>query len=332
MAVDPSSKAQALRALCLRPFPQDVMVAANALLEKHTIGDNMKQIPVRITALFATAIAAVSLSTQAACLSDEQVAAMVKSMADATPAASIEGLSDADGACTRQKLHQHMLTRHGAVIGYKAGLTNAAVQKRFNTDKPVWGRLYQGMLVTSGTTLPAKFAARPLLESDLLVRVRSDRIMQARTPMEVLDAIDQIIPFIELPDLVVEAPQKLNGAGVAAINVGARMGVTGTALPVPTAAAERQQLLDHLRDMKVTVSDGSATPLNLTPGTAILEHPLNAVVWLVQALAAEGIQLKAGELISLGSFSPLMPPKPGQQITVTYDGLPGAQAVVVNFR
>lgn len=278
-------------------------------------------------------IAAMTLSFNAiACLNDEQITALVKNMEASTPAASIEGLSDEDGACTRGKLHQRLLSRYGTVIGYKAGLTNAAVQKRFNTDKPVWGRLYKGMLLPNGADVPAKFAARPLLESDFLVRVSSDRIHQARTPMEVLDAIDQIIPFIELPDLVVEAPQKLNGAGVAAINVGARLGVTGEPIDVPASLVERQKLADALRDMKVTVSDGSPAPLNVTPGSAILEHPLNSVIWLTQALAKEGIALKPGELISLGSFSPLMPPKPGQQIVVTYEGLPKAKPVVVNFR
>ena len=36
-------------------------------------------------------------------------------------------------------------------------------------------------------------------------------------------------------DLVVQAPPKLNGAGVAAINVGARLGVRGTPLAVPAS-------------------------------------------------------------------------------------------------
>lgn len=280
----------------------------------------------------AAVISAGGMSAQAACLSDEQVTALVKSMAAATPAQTMEGLSEDDGACTRQKLHQQLLSQYGSVIGYKAGLTNPAVQKRFNTDKPVWGRLYKGMLVANGATVPAKFGARPLFESDLLVRVSSEGIQQAKTPMEVLESIDQIIPFIELPDLVVEAPPKLNGPAVAAINVGARMGVMGEPIPVPADRIERQKLVDALRDMKVVVSDNSQTTLNASPGSAILDQPLNAVVWLVKALAAEGLQLKSGELISLGSFSPLMPPKPGQQVTVVYEGLPGARPVMVTFR
>ena len=34
-----------------------------------------------------------------------------------------------------------MARQLGAPVGYKAGLTNPAVQKRFNADAPVWGSL-----------------------------------------------------------------------------------------------------------------------------------------------------------------------------------------------
>lgn len=91
-------------------------------------------------------------------------------MAQAQPAANIEGLSDADGACTRNKLTQLLASRHGKLVGYKAGLTNVAVQKRFNTDRPVWGKLYEGMLLANGATVPAQYAARPVFESDLVVQ------------------------------------------------------------------------------------------------------------------------------------------------------------------
>ena len=60
-------------------------------------------------------------------------------------------------------------------------------------------------------------------------------------------------------------------------------------------------------------------------------HPLQAVVWLAQALAAEQLALQPGDWVSLGSFSPLMPPQPGQQVQVRYDGVPGLQPVSVRF-
>ena len=281
--------------------------------------------PVALCALFASQVAI------AACLSDAQVSEMAQRMADAKPAANIEGLTDDEGACTRNKLTKILATRQGKLVGYKAGLTHAATQKRFDTDRPVWGKLYENMMLANGATVPAQFAARPVFESDLLVRVSNERINQARTPEDVLAAIDQVLPFIELPDGVVQDPLTLNGAGVSAINVGARLGVVGEPIATPAGATERRALLVALRDMSVMVSDGSGAALNVAQGRAILGHPLNAVVWLAQALAEEGLAMKPGDLISLGAFSPQMPPQSGQQIRVTYIGLPGAMPVQVNF-
>jgi len=275
---------------------------------------------------------ACATSAQAECLSDAQADDLAAHYLARTPAANLEGLSDADGACTRAKFNARIAPRLGKVVGYKAGLTNPAVQKRFGTDKPVWGKLYEGMVQPSGATIDAAFGARPLFEADMLVRVKSAAVNQARTPMEVLEAIDQVIPFIELPDLLVQAPPKLNGAGVGAINVGARLGVAGQPLAVPVLRAERYALLDALQNMQVTLTDAQGAVLGRGKGSDILEHPLNAVVWLAQALQQEGIALQPGDLVSLGSFSPLLPPKPGLAVTATYEGLPGAQPVRVTFK
>ena len=283
-------------------------------------------------ALMALAIAALPSFATAACLTDAQAEELANQFMAKAPAANPEGLTEEDGSCTRAKLHAVLEKRLGRVIGYKAGLTNPAVQKRFNYDKPVWGRLYQGMVLADGATVDAAFGARPLFEADMLVRVKSASINQAKTPMEVLEAIDQVIPFLELPDLVVQAPPRLNGPAISAINVGARLGVAGKPIAVPVVRAERYAMLDALRNMDVVLADGSGVELGKGKGGDILEHPLNAVVWLAQALAKEGLAMKPGELISLGSFSPLLPPKAGMKVTATYQGLPGAAPVSVQFR
>jgi 2-keto-4-pentenoate hydratase len=275
---------------------------------------------------------AISAAAQAACLTDVQATTLVDSMLAKAPAPNPENLSEADGACSRAKVNALLELRLGPAVGYKAGLTNPAVQKRFNYDKPVWGKLYEGMLLEDGAVVDAAFGARPLYEADLLVRVKSEAINQARTPEEVLDAIDQVIPFIELPDLVVQAPPRLNGPAISAINVGARLGVVGKPIPVPAYRAERFAMLNGLRDMQVVLQDGAGAPLGGGKGSDVLEHPLNAVVWLAQALAKEGLSLQPGELVSLGSFSALLPPKPGLKVTAHYHGLPGAAPVTVQCR
>ena len=283
------------------------------------------------TALGAGLALALAMGAQAQCLSDGEVGVLASHYSSKTPAPNFPALSDADGACTRAKFNVLLASSLGKVVGYKAGLTNPAVQKRFRTDKPVWGKLYEGMVQPSGAAVPAAFGARPLYEADMLVRVKDAAINHARTPYEVLQHIDQVIPFIELPDLMVQAPPKLNGAGVTAINVGARLGVVGTPIPVPVTRGERYALLNGLQAMQVTLTDGAGYLLGGGKGSDVLEHPLNAVVWLAEALQKEEITLQPGDLISLGSFSALLPPKPGLKVQANYQGLPGAQPVSLAF-
>lgn len=285
--------------------------------------------PLRGAALsLCVAAAWMAAPAAAACLSDAEVAALATAWAERKPAVNPpEGMSAADGECSRTKFNALLKAKLGAPIGYKAGLTSAAVQKRFNHGSPVRGTLYPSMLLANGASVEAGFGARPVFEADLLVRVSDAAINQATTPEQVLAAIDQVIPFIELADLMVAAPPKLNGAAISAINVGARLGVQGAPIAVERSAA----FADALKSMQVVMRCDGAE-LARAPGAAILGHPLNAVTWLVQDLAKEGIALKPGDLLSLGSFSAPKPPKPGLAVEVEYIGLPGNPKVGLSFR
>ena len=267
------------------------------------------------------------------CLSDAQISAWVADYNARKPAMNPpESMTMQDAVCTRARFQQRLAAQDGPLVGYKAGLTNPAVQKRFNTDQPVWGALYTDMILGNYASVDATFGARPLYEADLLLRVKDAAINTAKTPAEVLASVDQIIPFIELPDLTVESPPQLNGTALSAINVGARLGVRGSPLMVPADPAARAQLLDQLRDMNVRLVDASGVQLGGGKGADVLGHPLNAVVWLAGALKADGLSLKPGQLVSLGSFSALLPPKSGLKATAHYDGVTGLKPVTVHFR
>ena len=266
------------------------------------------------------------------CLSNVAVDRLLADYNARRPAANPpETLTMADAHCSRSKLQQRLAGQAGRLVGYKAGLTNPAVQKRFNTDKPVWGRLYKGALLANRTTVPAAFGARPLFEADMVVRVSSSAINRATTPAQVLANVDRIVPYIELPDLMVEDPKALNGATVEAINVGSRLGVLGDSIRIPQYRDERYRLIDALQSMEIVIKDQTGTKLGGGRGGDLMAQPLNAVIWLVQALDKEGRSLKVGDWVSLGSFSALVPPKAGQHITIEYNGLPGAQPVEVTF-
>ncbi len=241
------------------------------------------------------------------------------------PAAS---MSNAAAACGRDRFTARLDRHLGRVVGYKAALTSVALQKRFNASAPVRGTLFEKMIVADGASVPARFGARPLFEADLIVVVRDSGIHDARTPHDVMSHISAIRPFIELPDLIVQDPSKIDAGVLAAINAGARMGVLGAAVPVngPDPA-----LADALRDMTVRLVDGAGATLDSGRGTATLDHPLNAVIWLAADLKRAGITLQPGDLLSLGSFTKLLPPKPGMSVKAVYEGLPGNPSVSVSF-
>lgn len=233
----------------------------------------------------------------------------------------------ADAACARDRFVAVLVRAGGKPVGYKAALTAKAVQERFKASAPVYGVLLDTMILKDGATVPAAFGSKPVFEADMLLVVKDDGINAAKTPEEAIRHISAMRPFIELPDLVLGPGEKLEGPQLLAINAGARFGVAGAEVPLaPTPETVRM-----LADVRIVMTDGTGAPLAEGLGAATLGNPLNSVLWLVGDLAASGKALKAGDLVSVGSFSPLLPPKPGQGVQVRYEGMPGTPKVTVSF-
>lgn len=216
----------------------------------------------------------------------------------------------------------------GAVVGYKAGLTSPAAQARFGATQPIRGVLLERMLLNHGVSLRWPFAARPVAEGDLLVRVRSSAINEAETPAQALAALDAVMPFIEVPDLLFAADVKVSVAALAAANVGARFGVKGEAIVVEPTAEWR----DRLRRFTVVLVDQKGEVLARGGGRELLGDPLAVVLWLRDSLRADGIPLKPGELLSLGSATRLLPVSPNTALTARYEGLDPRGPVEVSVR
>jgi 2-keto-4-pentenoate hydratase len=236
------------------------------------------------------------------------------------------GMTMEGAACGQAKLMAALTPALGQPIGYKAGLTNTAVQKRFGIDQPLLGVLLEKMVLREGAVIPARFGVRPFMEADLIVEVGSSAVNEATTPAEVLASLRAIYPYIELPDVALEDPSKITAQSLTYYDVGARLGVLGTPVPVAGDTA----LIDTLRTMTVRTTDGAGNELATAPGSAILGQPLNAVIFIAATLKRSGGSLKPGDLLSLGAFS-AGPIRPGSVVKVTYQGLPGNPSVEARF-
>lgn len=216
----------------------------------------------------------------------------------------------------------------GPPAGFKVGLTSKAVQESLGATAPVRGVLLRDMLLQDGATVSATFGARPIWEADLIVVVKDAGINKAKTPLEIARHLSEIVAFIELPDRIVAATEKIDGSLITAINTSARLGVMGQRVKIESTP----EFIAALEKMTVIATDQTGAELAKAKGDALLGHPLNPVLWLIEDLSATGEKLQAGDLISLGSFARPQPPQAGQTVTVRYDGLPaGSIKVSVKF-
>jgi 2-keto-4-pentenoate hydratase len=186
--------------------------------------------------------------------------------------------------------------------------------------------MFETMMLDSGAKLPATFGARPQYEADVIAVVKDAGLADAKTPLEALQHISDGVPFIELPDLMLEGRPK--ASELIATDVAFGAGALGPCVKVePTQAC-----LDALANMTLVLTeDKSGKELSQAKGHVLMDHPVNAAMWLAQALKPEGVALKPGELLSLGGYIPPAPTQPGTSISVTYLGLPGDPSVTVHF-
>lgn len=228
------------------------------------------------------------------------------------------GLTMREALAVQQTFVRKLQPTLGKPVGYKVGLVSREMQQRFGMEAPVRGVLLEKMILQNDAVIPTNFAVRPLLEADLIVVVKDKDINDAQSIIEVAEHISDVVAFIELPDAFIPTKPPPTGALLTAGNVGARLGVMGRRLPVKSTA----EFVQSLAGMQVTITDSTGAVLGRERGSAILDHPLNAVLWLMEELRESGVKLRPGDLISLGSIKAIPAPR-GKSVTVKYDGLPG---------
>ncbi|WP_232475174.1 2-keto-4-pentenoate hydratase [Neoroseomonas rubea] len=277
--------------------------------------------------LIAAALLALPTAAQAACPEEAAVERLAAALVANTRSPALTGMTSmADGQCGQDRLVAILSREWGRPVGYKVGLTNPAAQQRFGLGHPITGTIFESTIrLRDGAEVPARFGAVPTVEADLMVRIRDEGINGAgRDRVAILRHIDQVIPFIEMPDLALSGG--MDGPNLLAINVGARLGVLGT----PIAPEATEAFAARLAEMTVVLANDQRE-LARAPGTALLGHPLDVVPWLVEDLAKRGLRLRAGDYVSLGGFSPALPTEAGRTYTVRYEGLM-AQPVTVSVR
>ena len=231
---------------------------------------------------------------------------------DATEADAIPGLTP-EAASEIQKQVVYALSENwGGIAGYKAAITNPAVQQKMGIEQPLLGIFLNKMLLSSPAVININSATHPFAEAGLLVRVKSAAINDAKTDQEILASIDHVIPFIEIPDRLFSTEKPLTADMLTAINTGARYGVMGEAIPMEN--------IGNLNHCQVGIVYDDRSHLKTGACSSLMGSPVNVIRWLRDRLLALNYPLKPGAYLSLGNLTSPIPIKKGR-LTALYTGL-----------
>lgn len=177
------------------------------------------------------------------------------------------------------------------IIGHKIGLTARAMQIKFNVDTPDYGHLLNTMRIPAGHNLNMNELIDPQIEVEPAFVLGRKLVGPGITQKDVLKAVEYSSVCFEVIDSrILDWRIRLQDT-VADNGSSARIAV-GTQMHDPTA-------LD-LADLKTELEvDGQIVETGSTRD--ILGHPINGVVWLVNAIAQYGVAFEAGHVILPGT-------------------------------
>jgi 2-keto-4-pentenoate hydratase len=221
---------------------------------------------------------------------------------------------EAAGYEIQHEVHWLLAEHVGDFAGYKIGCTSKVMQDYLRIPHPCAGGIFAQGIHQSGAALRGADFVRVGVECEIAIRLARDLLpLDAPfTIQRVLEAVGECHPAIEIvddryvqwetlgaPTLVADdffAAGCVLGAAVKADALPDLAGITGRAIINGTLAGEGT-------------------------GADVLGHPLHALAWLANHLAARGDGLEAGQLVLTGSLVKTVWLKAGDRVLMELDGL-----------
>ncbi|MDW3220203.1 MAG: fumarylacetoacetate hydrolase family protein [Acidimicrobiales bacterium] len=204
-------------------------------------------------------------------------------------------------------------------VGRKIGLTSAAVQQQMGVDTPDVGVLHADMAFADGQTIPFASLLQPRIEAEVAFVLGADLPSAPVTAPDVAAATDHVVAAIEV------CASRIAGWDITIFDTVADNASSGVFVLGDTPVA-LDQIHDALPGAEMTVvCEGDV--ISVGTGAACMDHPINAVVWLANAVAEQDEPLRAGEIILSGSLGPLVPARAGATYEATITGLGSVRAV-----
>lgn len=229
----------------------------------------------------------------------------ITKLTDEHPSMSIE-----DGYAVQEELLQRWIARGDRLVGRKAGLTSKAKMIQMGVDVPSFGLLLSSYARPENGAIEMDQLLHPKIEAEIAF-VMKDELRGTVTIEQVLAATDYVIPAVEVIDSRFEN-FKFDLPSVIADNSSSARYVTG--------GRPRDPRELDLRTIGVVIErNGEIQALGAS--AAVLNHPANAIIMLVEHLAARDQVLPAGSYIMTGGITEAIPVSRGDNVVARFQDM-----------
>ena len=190
------------------------------------------------------------------------------------------------------------------VLGWKIAAMKEEMQQALRTDSPIYGRVYFAK-ETPHSAVHAMLAS-PIPEVEYQAKLGSDLPPREKpyTIEEVTDAVASLHPGLELAEC-----RFIHDAAFPALPAILADGAgSGTIVYGPTIEDWKTR---DIAGQEATLSSDGRLRRKGTAGAA-LDHPMVPLTWLANELSRTCVGMKAGQMVSTGTLTGMLAPKPGE--------------------
>lgn len=225
-----------------------------------------------------------------------------------------------EGYLVQQELVAMKLAEGHKIVGPKMGLTSQAKMQQMNVNDPIYGYVFDYMLIENGGEVSLSDLIHPKVEAEIAFIIGEDIVGPGVTGAQVLAKTQSVLPALEIIDSRYEN-FNFTLPDVVADNASTSRVVFGTTVKTPD-----QFELDLV---------GATLSINgeireLGAGAAVLGHPANAIAMLANMLARKGDKIRKGDVILSGAITGAVLLQEGDVVSGKFDGLGEVSFTVSN--